>query len=149
MYSDHARTIHVIPDQQLYADVAPRRAIAWLIDTVLIAAITSVLIPLTGFIALFFLGGLYLTVSFLYRWMGLARSSGTPGMRLMGLTFRDKMGQPMDGLTAFLHTLGYTLSVTFVFPQIISVLLMAFTRAHQGVSDIVLGTALVNRSAFD
>ena len=149
MYADHPQTIHVIPHDLLYADVAPRRAIAWMIDTVLIAAITAVLIPLTGFIALFFLGGLYLTISFLYRWSGLARNSGTIGMRLMGLTFRDKQGQPMDGITAFLHTLSYTLSVAFMFPQIISILLMAFTRAHQGVSDIVLGTALVNRAAFD
>ena len=149
MYADHSDTIHIIPQERLFADVAPRRAIAWMIDTVLIAAITAVLIPLTGFIALFFLGGLYLAVSFLYRWSGLARASGTLGMRLMGLTFRDRLGMPMDGITAFLHTLGYTLSVAFVFPQIISVVLMVFTRAHQGVSDIALGTALVNRAAFD
>ena len=149
MYAEYPDTIHQIPPEYLFADVAPRRALAWLIDTVLIAAITAVLIPLTGFIALFFLGGMYLAVSFLYRWIGLSRASGTLGMRLMGLTFRDHFGQPIDGITAFLHTLGYTLSVAFVFPQIISILLMTFTRSHQGVSDIVLGTALVNRAAFD
>jgi hypothetical protein len=38
--------------------------------------------------------------------------------------------------------------VAFVFPQVISVALMAFSRQHQGLSDIVLGTSLVNRSAF-
>ncbi len=148
MYADNSKTIHMIPQDLLYADVVPRRAIAWLIDTVMIALLVGLLIPLTGFLALFFLGGLYLVVSFVYRWMGLARASGTLGMRLMGLTLRDRFGAPVDGLTAFLHTLGYTLSVAFVFPQVISILLMAFTRAHQGASDIVLGTALVNQAAF-
>lgn len=152
MYADYshssAETIHVIPPERLYADVAPRRAIAWLIDTVVIAAITALLIPLTGFLALFFLGGLYLAVSFVYRWLTLANAAGTLGMRLMGLTLRDRFGDRVDGLTAFLHTLGFVLSVAFVVPQVISVVLMAFTRAHQGVSDIVLGTALVNESAF-
>lgn len=148
MYAAHPYTIHVIPEDRLYADVAPRRLIAWGIDTVAIALITALLIPLTGFLALFFIGGLYIAISFLYRWLGLARSSGTIGMRAMGLTFRDAQGQPVDGLTAFLHTLFYTLSVAFVFPQIISVVLMAFSRQHQGLSDIVLGTRLVNAQAF-
>ncbi len=148
MYAARPYTIHVIPEDRLYADVAPCRLLAWGIDTVAIAMITALLIPLTGFIALFFLGGLYLAISFLYRWLGLARASGTFGMRVMGLTLRDAQGGPVDGLTAFLHTLFYTLSVTFVFPQVISVALMAFSRQHQGLSDIVLGTRLVNAHAF-
>lgn len=148
MYAARPYTLHVIPDDLLYAEVAPRRLIAWGIDTVAIALITALLIPLTGFIALFFLGGVYLAVSFLYRWLGLTRASGTLGMRAMGLTFRTAGGEPLDGLTAVLHTLFYTLSVAFVFPQVISVALMAFTKAHQGLSDIVLGTRLVNVSAF-
>ena len=148
MYAQDHSTLHVIPDERLFADVVPRRAVAWLIDSVLIAAITGALVPLTGFLALFFLGGLYLVVGFLYRFLGLARASGTLGMRLVGLTFRTGTGQPIDGLTAFLHTLFYTLSMAFVVPQVISVGLMVFSRAHQGLSDIVLGTALVNRSAF-
>ncbi|MBI1172220.1 RDD family protein [bacterium] len=148
MHADYSRTIHVIPEGRLYADVAPRRAIAWMIDSVVIAMLVGLMIPLTGFLALFFLGGLYLTISFLYRWLTLANGAGTLGMRIMGLTLRDRYGYPVDGLTALLHTLFYTLSVAFVFPQVISVLLMAFTRAHQGTGDIVLGTALVNESAF-
>lgn len=144
MYADPAHTIHIIPEDMLYADIAPRRLIAWGVDTVAIALITALLVPLTGFLALFFLGGLYLVISFLYRWLGLARHSATFGMRMMGLTFRDARGGPLDGLTALLHTAAYTLSVAFVFPQLVSVALMAFTRQHQGLSDIVLGTRLVN-----
>lgn len=148
MYADRTTTIHIIAPERLYADVAPRRLLAWIIDTLAIALITALLIPLTGFLALFFLGGLYLVVSFLYRWLGLARASGTLGMRMMGLTLRDAHGAPLDGLTALLHTAFYTASVAFVFPQVISVALMAFSRAHQGLSDIVLGTQMINRDVF-
>ena len=41
----------------------------------LIAFLTAVLIPFTGFLALFFLGGLYLVVNFLYRWLTIAQLS--------------------------------------------------------------------------
>jgi uncharacterized RDD family membrane protein YckC len=141
-------TLHVIPEERLFSGVAGRRFWAWVIDTVMIAAITTFLTVLTGFLALFFLGGLYLAVNLLYRWMGLARNSATFGMRAMGLTFIDRDHRPIDGLTAALHTLFYTLSVAFVIPQLISVALIALTREHRSLSDIVLGTALVNRSAF-
>lgn len=148
MFADRSYTLHMIPEERLYADVLVRRLFAWVFDTLATLAIVALLIPLTGFLALFFLGGLYLAVNFLYRWLGMARHSATLGMRLMGLTFRDAMGQPISGLTGFLHTLFYTLSVAFVFPQVISVALMIFSRSRQGLSDIVLATALVNERAL-
>ena len=131
-----------------YADVPVKRGIAFLFDTVLIAFLVALIVPLTGFLALFFLGALYVAVSFVYRWLGLARASGTLGMRLMGLEFRDARGLRLGGAMSFVHTLFYALSVAFVFPQIISVLLMVFTRRGQGLSDLVLGTVLVNRAAL-
>ena len=140
------------PDPMLqshfYADVTPKRAIAWVIDTVLTAFLVALIIPLTGFLALFFLGGLYVVISFLYRWIGLARHSATLGMRVMGVEFRDAQGYRIGGGQAFAHTLFYALSVAFVFPQIISVLMMGFSRRGQGLSDVVLGTVLINRAAM-
>ncbi len=137
--------LYMTPEDQLFAGIAGRRFWAWVIDTIVIAAITTFLTILTGFLALFFLGGLYLVVNFLYRWIGIARHSATFGMRMMGVGFVDTEARPVTGGTAFLHTLFYTLSVAFVAPQVISVLLIAFTREHRSLSDIVLGTALVNR----
>lgn len=134
---------------QFYADVAPKRAMAWMIDTVVTAFVVALFIPLTGFLALFFLGGLYLVVNFLYRWIGLARHSATFGMRVMGVEFRDAQGYRIGGGLAFAHTLFYALSVAFVVPQIISVILMVATRRGQGLSDHVLGTVLINRAALD
>ena len=139
------------PVQQsiFYADVPVKRALAWLFDTVLIAFLVALLIPLTGFLALFFLSGLYVVVSFIYRWMGLARHSATMGMRLMGLEFRDGAGYRMGTAQGFAHTLFYALSVAFVVPQILSVLMICLTRRGQSLSDVVLGVVLVNRSALD
>lgn len=131
-----------------YADVLPKRVVAWLFDTVLIAFLVALIVPLTGFLALLFLGGLYVVISFLYRWIGLARHSATLGMRMMGVEFRDAAGYRMTAGLAFVHTLFYALSVAFVLPQIISVLLMCFDKRGQGLSDLVLGVVLVNRRAM-
>jgi uncharacterized RDD family membrane protein YckC len=132
-----------------YANVTVKRAVAWVFDTVLIALVVALIVPLTGFLALFFLGGLYVVISFLYRWMGLARHSATMGMRMMGLEFRDAQGLRLDAGVGFAHTLFYAMSVAFVIPQIISVLMMCFSARRQGLSDVVLGTVLVNRTAMD
>ena len=139
------------PVQQsfFYADVPVKRAMAWVFDTVFIAFLVALLIPLTGFLALFFLGGLYVVVSFLYRWMGLARHSATMGMRLMGLEFRGAEGYRMGAAQGFAHTLFYALSMAFVVPQILSVLMICLTKRGQSLSDLVLGVVLVNRSALD
>lgn len=131
-----------------YADVLPKRALAWVFDTVLIAFLVAITVPLTGFLALFFLGGLYVVISFLYRWIGLARHSATLGMRMMGIEFRTAQGYRMSAGAAFAHTLFYVVSVAFVFPQFLSVLMMAFGKRGQGLSDLVLGMVLVNRRAM-
>ncbi|MEO6301261.1 MAG: RDD family protein [Paracoccaceae bacterium] len=137
-----------VSERHFYADVPVKRALAWVIDTALIAFIIMLIVPFTGFLALFFLGGLYLVVNFVYRWIGLARHSATVGMRLVGVEFRDGQGYRLDTMTAFAHTLGYSLSVAFVFPQLISLALMAFSRRGQSLTDHVLGTLLVNRAGL-
>lgn len=143
--------IEVLPDPvrhpDYYADIPAKRLIAWMIDTVLIAFATAILIPLTGFLALFFLGGLYLVVSFLIRWASIARMSATPGMVMMGIELRDAKGRRFDGGMALLHTLAYSISVAFVVPQILSVGLMFMTARKQGLTDLVLGSVALNRSS--
>jgi len=137
------------PDRhaEFYADVPTKRAIAWVIDTVLIALITLVLVPLTAFTALFYLVFLFFTVSFLYRLLGLARKSATLGMRLMSIEFRDNRGQSFNLPTAFLHTLGYSVSMGFMPLQLVSIVLMLTTARGQGLTDHVLGTVAMNRAA--
>lgn len=132
---------------EFYADVVTKRFMAFIIDSILILVITLVLIPLTAFTALFFLGFLGLIVSLIYRIVSLANRSATPGMRLMSIEFRDNQGERMTLGLAAIHTIFFTISMSMVFPQIISIILMLTSSRRQGLSDMILGTAVINRSA--
>ncbi|RAZ88099.1 RDD family protein [Cereibacter johrii] len=137
------------PDRhaEFYADVPLKRGLAWVIDMVLIALLTALIVPFTAFTALFYLPFLFLCVGFAYRTVSLARSSATPGMRLMAIRLRTHEGRPFGLTEAFLHTLGYTVSIGMVLPQIVSVVLMLTTARAQGLTDLVLGSVAINRAA--
>jgi uncharacterized RDD family membrane protein YckC len=132
---------------EFYTDVASKRLIAWIADTILIVLICALIVPFTAFTALFFLPLLGLVVSLIYRIVTIANWSATPGMRLVALEFRCHDGHRFDLSMAALHTLGYTVSVSMVFPQVISVILMLTSARGQGLTDMVLGTAALNRAA--
>lgn len=134
-------------DADFYRDVVTKRGIAWLIDIALISAIVGVLIILSLFIAFIFLPVVYFFTSFVYRWLSLAAWSGTPGMRMMAIQLRGPDGRPLDGLSAFLHTTGYAISIVTFPLQMISVVMMLTTPRKQGLSDMILGTAMLNRPA--
>ena len=137
-----------VSEAELYDDVASKRLFAWLIDVVLISFITAGLTVLSLFTALFILPLVYAAASFLYRWISLTKSSATPGMRVMSLEFRKSDGSAFDGPTALLHTAGYFASVA-VFPlQLISIVLMVMSERKQGLTDMVLGTAAINRTSY-
>lgn len=146
-----AHLMDALPDPDRHAEfydgVTTRRGLAWLVDLVLIFLLTLVILPFTAFIGLFFYPLLYLTVSFLYRWVALARKSATPGMRLFGVEFLDARGERLDNMTALLHVIGYTLSIGTLLVQLLSIALMLTTRRGQGLTDIVLGTVAINRAA--
>ncbi|MBT9245356.1 RDD family protein [Gemmobacter fulvus] len=135
------------PDRQaeFYAGVPTKRALAWVVDTILIALITAVIVPFTVFTALFFLPLLYLFISFTYRVLTLAGGSATPGMRLMNVVMLTRNGERFDLATAFLHTLGYTLSIGTLLVQILSGFLMLTSARGQGLTDHILGTVAINR----
>ena len=120
---------------------------AWIFDLVLIVFLTAVIVPFTAFTALFFLPVLFLTVGFFYRWVTLSGRSATWGMRLMSIEFLDRQGQRFDAGTALVWTVGYTISMAFVLPQILSVVLMLISARGQGLTDHVLGTVAINSPA--
>ncbi|WP_054304450.1 RDD family protein [Gemmobacter sp. LW-1] len=140
---------HFLPDPERHAEfyegVTMKRGLAWVVDVILTAIITAMIVPFTAFTALFFLPLLYLCVSFAYRVLTLASASATPGMRLMNITFLTRNGEKFDFAHAFLHTLGYTLSIGTLLVQVLSVFLMATSSRGQGLSDHVLGTVAINR----
>lgn len=137
------------PDRQaeFYENVTLKRLIAWVIDVVLIVMICLIISLLTFGIGFFLWGLVYLAVGFVYRTTTLANGSATLGMRLTAIELRTHRGEKFDRQTAALHTIGYFLSMTMFVMQIISIVMMFTTPRRQGLSDMVLGTAAINRSA--
>jgi len=141
---------HALPDPDrhaaFYDGVVLKRALAWGVDTILVTLLVALITLFTAFTALFFLPVLWLTVGFVYRWVTLSGRSATWGMRLLGIELLDRTGMRFDAATAFAHTLGYTLSMAFVLPQVISVGLMCLSRRGQGLTDMVLGSVAINKA---
>ena len=132
---------------QFYRDVAGKRLLAWVIDTALIALFCLLILPFTAFLAAFFFLGLMGVVGFVYRVITLTGGSATWGMRLMAIELRDASGARLDLGQAFVHTLGYTLSWAVAPAQLVSIVLMATSNRGQGLTDVFLGTAMLNRRA--
>ena len=131
----------------LYRDVPSKRLFAWIMDVFLITLLTLFLSLFTLFTALFIFPLFFAVISFLYRWTSLTLFSGTPGMSLMALSILDRDGESLNIRTAFLHTAGYFVSVA-VFPlQLVSIALILMSEKHQSLTDMVLGTAAINRRA--
>lgn len=137
------------PDTQaeFYQDVTLKRLLAWVIDVALIVAICFVIGLLTFGIGFFLWGLVYLAVGFVYRTTALTNKSATLGMRLTAIELRRHDGQRFDRQTAALHTLGYYLSMSTAVLQMISIVMMFTTARGQGLGDMVLGTAAINRAA--
>ena len=98
-------------ESAFYQDIPSKRFIAWIVDVILIGLIVSVLTVMSIFTALFIMPLVWMTVSFLYRWITIAGGSATPGMRLVSIELRRADGSRFDGTTALLHTVGYAVSV--------------------------------------
>lgn len=138
-----------LPDPEtqaaFYDGVAIKRLLAWVVDTVLILLVVLVILPFTAFTGIFIFPLLFLVVGFIYRTTTIAGGSATWGMRLFAIEFRTMHGERFDLGTAFAHTLGYTLSVSAVPAQVVSIILMLTTARGQGLTDHVLGTVALNR----
>lgn len=147
MYSD---TASHLPDPErqagFYEGVTLKRAVAWIVDVVLIGLVTLVLSTVT-LIGLFFIPMIYLVIGFLYRWMTIAGGSATWGMRLMAIELRDASGRRLSSGLALMHVLAYTVAMSMVLVQIGSVVLMFVDERGRGLGDMLLGTVMLNRRA--
>jgi uncharacterized RDD family membrane protein YckC len=130
---------------EFYDSVVPKRLIAWIIDLALIVVIGAILTPLTAFTALFFFPLFVAIVGFVYRVVTLASGSATLGMRMMAIELRQNDGSKLEFISAFLHTLGLYLSFAIAIIQIVSCVLMGTQKSGKGVTDLVLGTAMINK----
>lgn len=142
---------YALPDPEtqpeFYADVPVKRLVAWIIDMVLIAILCVLILPFTAFTGIFFFPFLILVVGFVYRVVTLANGSATFGMRFVGVEFRTQHGERFELGHAFLHTLGYSISLSFFILQVISIVLMLTTSRAQGLTDHIMGSVAINRAA--
>lgn len=140
-----------LPDPDLhaefYADIPVKRLVAWVVDTVLVILLALLALPFTAFAAVLILPFFMALVGFVYRTVTLARGSSTWGMRLVAIEMRNARGERFDTPTAAMHTLLYSFSMAFVLPQVASIVLMLTGRRAQGLHDLILGTAAINRPA--
>ncbi|SFC57772.1 RDD family protein [Tropicimonas isoalkanivorans] len=132
-------------DADLYADVPLKRAIAWVVDSILIFLMTLLVLPFTAFVGLLFYGALWLSISFLYRTLTIAGGSATLGMRLMSIQLRNARGERFGLADAVVHTSIYMVCFSFFIPQVISAVLMLSSSRGQGLSDLALGSTALNR----
>lgn len=147
MYATPAPT--TLPDPayqpEFYSGTVTKRALAWVVDVILIGLMTALVSLLTLGIGFFFLPVVYVGLSFTYRVLTLWGGSATWGMRLMNISLLTRNGERFDLGHAFLHTLGYALSVGTFLVQLLSMALMLMSARGQSLSDHVLGTVMINR----
>jgi len=144
-----------IPDPtrqpDFYTSVPAKRLFAWIIDLGFTAAIAAVLtIPALLFgavliLPLLFIPIIWATTGFFYRWFSIASGSATWGMRMMSIELRTRDGHRLDSATALFHTAGTFISFAVAPLQLISVACMALTDRGQGLTDMILGTTMLNR----
>lgn len=132
---------------QFYDGVPLRRLIAWCIDSLLILALSALVVVFTFFVGAFIWPLLYLVIGFAYRFVTIANGSATWGMRFAGVELRDALGARLDPGMALAHTAGYTISMALPVLQVISVVMMLTGARKQGLTDAVLGTVALNRRA--
>ena len=146
----YSQTTDHLPDPErqaaFYDGVTIKRGIAWIIDTVIVGLVAAIVATLT-ILGWFVIPFVFLMVGFVYRWFTIAGGSATWGMRVMAIEFRDAQGQRLDSGQAFMHTLGYTISVSLPLIQFVSVVMMFIDERGRGLSDMVLGTVALNRRA--
>lgn len=138
-----------VQDAEFYDGVPARRFIAWIIDAVIIIALSVVATLVAGVmtlgIAFFFAGFLFMATGFLYRVGTISARSATFGMMVMGIEFRTLSGHRFEFRDALIHTGIYTLMVMSFFGQILSMVTMMAAQYGRGVPDMVLGSTAINR----
>jgi uncharacterized RDD family membrane protein YckC len=132
-------------EPRFYEGIPLKRGLAWIVDIVLITAMTFLAGIVTLTLAWWLWPLTYLAIGFLYRVGTLANGSATWGMRLFGIELRDAGARRLDGLQALLHVGGYYATMAFVLPALASAAAILGTPRRQGLTDLVLGTAAINR----
>ncbi|SFI24430.1 RDD family protein [Jannaschia pohangensis] len=136
-----------VDEAEFYRGILSKRFLAWVVDVALITFFTILAGIFTLTLAFFLWPIVFVAIGFVYRTATLSNRSATWGMRLMGIEFRGHDGFRFDTRDAVLHVAGYYASMVFILPMLASVVAMFATGRRQSLTDLVLGTAAINRPA--
>jgi uncharacterized RDD family membrane protein YckC len=131
---------------EFYESVTTKRFFAWLIDSIIVLGILIITSPFTFFVSLFLFPFFYAAIDFVYRTATLSMGSATFGMRLMAVELRHESGHRLDFVASHFHTIGLYVSYAFVLVQIASIGMMVTRDDRKGLTDLVVGTVMVNRT---
>ena len=142
-----------VSQSEYFKDVLGRRMMAFVIDFVIIFAISLFVNVLLFFAGIFTLGLAWLlfgaafpAVALTYTAYTLSRpESATIGMRVMELQMRTWYGAPIYALLAAFHAILFYVSVTIFTPFVLLVAL--FTRRKRCLHDFIAGTIVINTDA--
>lgn len=138
---------------EFYDGVVIKRLIAWALDLALLLVLATAVFLLTVIPAvltvfgIFLLPAIIMMLGFIYRWVTLSRGSATLGMRMMAIEIREADGSRLRNSTALYHTIGYYMSMGMCVVQLASIVMMLSSSRKQGLTDMVLDTAAINRPA--
>jgi uncharacterized RDD family membrane protein YckC len=149
----HVPALDPLARPELYEGVLPRRAMAFVLDAVLIGLLTIPLAVLNVFLGIVTLGLSWFLFPIFIPLVALGYNaltmggpaSATPGMRVFGLEMRVWDGQRMYGLLAALHAVVFWFSLYLLTPLVLLVAL--FSARRRLLHDMLLGTVLVDRRA--
>lgn len=131
---------------EFYESVTTKRFFAWLIDSIIVLAILIITSPFTLFVSLFLFPFFYAVIDFIYRTATISMGSATLGMRLMAIELRHETGHRVDFITSIFHTVGLYVSYAFVVVQLLSIGMMVIRDDRKSLTDLVIGTVMVNRT---
>lgn len=137
-------------DPQFYEAVNSRRIVAFFIDTVISLALCTVVwivvMVLTLGFGILLSGLIWMATAFAYRVFTLGSGqSATVGMRMTGIEIRNLRGDPLTYGEAAIHTILFMMALSFIFPQLISLLMAQGSSRGRLLHDIPLGSTAVNR----
>jgi uncharacterized RDD family membrane protein YckC len=148
-----------LPDPQshpeLFQGVLARRAVAWLIDLVVLGMLVLALLlgGLVFGVMTLGLGFLALPIAVPVAVLAYyALTLGSPmratlGMRAMDIVLTPARGRPLDGWAILIHPLVFWVTVWISWP--ITVAIALFTPRRQLVHDLIAGTLMVRRSPME
>ena len=137
-----------LDDARAYDGVRTRRVLAFLIDYLIVGLLLIPFAILVFFIGLLTLGiGWALfgilgpAVALIYVWNTLGGpNQATTGMRLMGIRLDRLNGDPIDGMTAVVHSVLFWAGNVILTPLILLVTL--FADRKRALHDLLLGTVV-------